>query len=1645
MGKKRKIGIGGLLAALVLMLSLSSCKGKFEVSFDTLGGITIDTASIEQGKEYELPTDVKREGYSFEGWYTNSSFTGEKVTKITVNESVTLYAKWVKIYTITLNADGGSLASTTITAKEGDLVKNVVEDYVPTKSNLKFGNWFYNNVEIADTLKVTKDMTLVARYKAQYTLNTYKQKLNSEEYEKTETKAYAYVGAKVEADTDVEGFSVVEKADSVDEITISATEANVLNVYLNRDQYTVTLRSNYPNGDVEVTKTFTVSYGEEKELVDSEFEIDGYYLAGYSYTPDGEVVYDAHYMDNRALNGEAIEVEKAKVSTNKNISLYAIWNKGYRDMFGGDDYIFVADDETVYLCRNGVYFEGEYYASSKEFIFYNDNENLEGKLFDDGTFAYLEPARDEYSASLYKVGKGLDNNTKIFFDLYNGITYTVVTDGVTSSSKGTYTIDENDRYIATFTEGDLAGKTLTLMLGKVTSNNSRVDAFQLRNDEEAELGMLVRGAIYNSNLTYYTGAYQVMLSGFGTLLMNTGDGTATYYYTLDSEAKLLTISNSNGQQLMTAKLITINGQNAYMPYDAALDKTFTAEDGSTLVLNGLGEAVYTKDNTTVSGYYTAKSSAFGGYIITFNKNGKNYTFLTKVEKETVIVPSTEEGVEDSENTVDKYVFTPKLEGYAEYYYKDANGTFYAPLIVINDEEEGKANVYGYTSAKVYQKVYSGEYVYDEETKLYTFVKEESFENEAATTPIDLSTIKSFVFNLDSTSTSYSVNYWLETTLTDDTTTDNTVLYTSGNDGKITLVAGLAIYSGKGMLVTGTYKTATNGITTITLSNGAIYVILDETEHTFKMLDHAPFNAYVVTEDGKSNQKLYIALDGLGNGTYTYYEKENEEEVKKTIVGKVSKTDKTTKQGLTIYKFEATEKTFEYIMIQTKSGAYVFPKNETYANEYQSNDGLIEIDGFGYYASYTNSNGEVYNGIYAFAEENVMQLFTSDGETFYFDIKANKSFTVRGKEYGTYILQDNQGVPGIYITLNGYGKAELFTTKKNDLGESERVVIDSNAAYRDVDGLYTITYKEAAEQKAYIGYLDVYKYEDTSYNVFIIDHSEAVNIFVNSKDWSILKLDAKGNASKTNSKGQTEEGTYKLITENLLYYVNDESTDANIFTYNIENKTIVEANFIARGYYTSDLKSLLFSQYGFAIFNNETRYYYTITENGDVLIYHQDATDTNANKYGFVEDNFGKFEDQKEYDSKTYYMNDGYAIKFSRVEATKNLYPVLVQSAQSEEEEDLYAPLESLTFTPSGSDTFSVSGSVIVNGTAYSCTVTRELNDADEYEFYVTLGAYRWDIRATFTGKNADGSTNSTYEVTRMRYINSYKPYAYMDNLYYMYMFYGSQVLSLYKNNLGLISICKEFDEAGKEVENYAMVEFYEGTKAFDLNGESLAIEKVAYEKQTNGLYHIVLNSTDGYKYHLYFLIQAHQQFGQYGYRLYAITREETLTFGEYKATVERMLVTDTSYAPGTFFSVTLFKNDEEITRDLFFKNNDGFYDFVSRTKDEQEKITSTTYYVINFIEDDTVTEEDVVKPYKELSVEVKSATTYYDADAKNYVDMVDNKAVVISLNGSRYLVKETTYDEATETYTLVISEKMKYTLKIVEGKAVFTLVEEVEE
>ena len=100
----------------------SSTPRTYDVTLNTNGG-TISSGNVESytyGEGATLPTDVTREGYTFGGWYDNSSLEGNAVT--TISEKATgnkeYWAKWaLKKCTITwLNWDGYPLTEPTITS-----------------------------------------------------------------------------------------------------------------------------------------------------------------------------------------------------------------------------------------------------------------------------------------------------------------------------------------------------------------------------------------------------------------------------------------------------------------------------------------------------------------------------------------------------------------------------------------------------------------------------------------------------------------------------------------------------------------------------------------------------------------------------------------------------------------------------------------------------------------------------------------------------------------------------------------------------------------------------------------------------------------------------------------------------------------------------------------------------------------------------------------------------------------------------------------------------------------------------------------------------------------------------------------------------------------------------------------------------------------------------------------------------------------------------------------------------------------------------------------------------------------------------------------------------------------------------------------
>ena len=145
----------------------------YTVSFNPNGG-TINSGNFSDytysiGKT--LPTDVTKTGNTFDGWYTDSGFTGEKVTAISATDSGTkeYWAKWTpKTYTVSFNlngATGTTPASISVTYDEhyGDLPTP------PERPGYTFDGWYNSSsggskVESTTQFNYPDNQTLYARW-----------------------------------------------------------------------------------------------------------------------------------------------------------------------------------------------------------------------------------------------------------------------------------------------------------------------------------------------------------------------------------------------------------------------------------------------------------------------------------------------------------------------------------------------------------------------------------------------------------------------------------------------------------------------------------------------------------------------------------------------------------------------------------------------------------------------------------------------------------------------------------------------------------------------------------------------------------------------------------------------------------------------------------------------------------------------------------------------------------------------------------------------------------------------------------------------------------------------------------------------------------------------------------------------------------------------------------------------------------------------------------------------------------------------------------------------------------------------------------------------------------------------------------------
>lgn len=136
----------------------------YTVSFNSNGGTEI--SSIKTGVLQELPF-TEKENYEFAGWFISSSLSGEKIAApYTVNQDITLYAKWLPTYLVTLETNGGS----EIASFRTRTIENVQQ---PEKPEFTFIEWCLDSslkTKAVFPLTITKDTTLYAFYKQNFTV-----------------------------------------------------------------------------------------------------------------------------------------------------------------------------------------------------------------------------------------------------------------------------------------------------------------------------------------------------------------------------------------------------------------------------------------------------------------------------------------------------------------------------------------------------------------------------------------------------------------------------------------------------------------------------------------------------------------------------------------------------------------------------------------------------------------------------------------------------------------------------------------------------------------------------------------------------------------------------------------------------------------------------------------------------------------------------------------------------------------------------------------------------------------------------------------------------------------------------------------------------------------------------------------------------------------------------------------------------------------------------------------------------------------------------------------------------------------------------------------------------------------------------------
>jgi len=135
----------------------------FTVVFISNGGQAVETITADYLTPINLP-NLTKTGYTFVGWYSDSSFENLYTTAYVPLDGVTLYAKFaINAYTISFESHGGSVVG----AITQDYATVVSEPADPTRDGYTFVGWFIDaglSEAYVFTTMPAEDITLYAKF-----------------------------------------------------------------------------------------------------------------------------------------------------------------------------------------------------------------------------------------------------------------------------------------------------------------------------------------------------------------------------------------------------------------------------------------------------------------------------------------------------------------------------------------------------------------------------------------------------------------------------------------------------------------------------------------------------------------------------------------------------------------------------------------------------------------------------------------------------------------------------------------------------------------------------------------------------------------------------------------------------------------------------------------------------------------------------------------------------------------------------------------------------------------------------------------------------------------------------------------------------------------------------------------------------------------------------------------------------------------------------------------------------------------------------------------------------------------------------------------------------------------------------------------